>query len=165
MSDNYDCIACPAYCCAYPIIQATGKDIRRLAKHLRKTEEETRSSFTVLENSRLRCLKLTPDKHLATKSCVFLDKDTRGCTVYEGRPEICRDHPGERCEWHDRRMIEQAIANQGKKKKRTVVMLKAMPWTIDAEHPLYDEEHVSHLLECYATGDGLEPGPSSTKKS
>lgn len=156
-NSNYDCVNCVGYCCGYPIIQATGKDIKRLAKHLNKTQAETKSQFTVMENSRVRRMKLTPDKVLGTKTCIFLDKDTRSCTVYAGRPQICRDHPGDRCEWHDRRLIEQAIARKNSPNARKVIMLKAMPWTIDAEHPLYDEDRVTHLLESYATGDGLEP--------
>ena len=150
MSDtHYDCQSCPAYCCAYPIIQVNGADIKRLGKHLRHTEAETRANFTVMENSRVRRLKMTPDQQFQTDSCIFLDKDSRQCTVYEGRPQICREHPGERCEWYDRSLIEQAQANG-----RKVILLREMPWTIDAEYPLYDESRVTNLLKSYATGDG-----------
>lgn len=127
-----------------------------MSKHLRLAEEEVRGSFTVMENSRVRRLKMTTDKLFQDKSCIFLDKSSRNCSIYEGRPEICRNHPGDRCEWHDRSLIEQAMA-KGKK----VIMLKAMPWTIDAEHPLYDESRVTHLLESYANGEDpkLDPSP------
>ncbi len=151
MSDthHYDCQECVGYCCAYPIIQTTGADIKRLAKHLKKTEQEVRATCTVSESSTVRRLKMTPDKLLKTDSCIFLDKDSRACTIYECRPQICRDHPGEHCEWYDRSLIEQAMA-RGKK----VILLRVMPWTIDADYPLYEAGHTTALLKSYAQDDG-----------
>ena len=30
----YDCLKCPGYCCSYPVIALTKRDVERLAKHL-----------------------------------------------------------------------------------------------------------------------------------
>lgn len=149
--ESYNCDQCQGYCCAYPIIQVNRDDVRRLARHLGLTEADVRSEYTVLESPKVTRLRLTKDSVFKSESCVFLDKDTRMCTVYEGRPSICRDHPGERCEWYDRMLIETAMAGNGRK----VVMLEKMPWTIDASHPLYDNDKVTELLQSYA-GNGLD---------
>ena len=31
---------------------------------------------------------------LANGDCLFLDKQTRRCTIYQKRPDTCRNHPG-----------------------------------------------------------------------
>ena len=158
-AELYDCQQCPGYCCAYPVVEVTRKDVQRIAKHLRKTEQQIDDEYTSLEeNPKLRCLRLTPDALFKAESCIFLDKQTRQCKIYASRPEICRDHPGDRCEWYDRKLIEEAIA-----KGRKVIMLKVLPWTIDADYPLYGAERVSGLLEAYAHGDGTLPGPTKTR--
>jgi Fe-S-cluster containining protein len=46
-------------------------------------------------------LRHQPDKIYGT-ICKFIDRETRRCTVYEGRPEICRTYPGNsRCGYYD----------------------------------------------------------------
>lgn len=151
MSANYDCIACAGYCCAYPVIQVTRKDISRLAKHHKLTIEQARRKFTLKESPRVRKLKMTKDEVFKSKSCMFLDKQTRNCTIYKARPQICRDHPGDHCEWYDRLRIERSIAKSGRK----VILLKQLPWTIDADYPLYDEDRFSDLLDAYADNGGV----------
>ena len=32
--------------------------------------------------------------------CRFLDTATNMCSIYENRPQMCREHPFEECEWH-----------------------------------------------------------------
>ena len=32
--------------------------------------------------------------------CRFLDTDTNMCTIYEKRPQMCREHSVKECEWH-----------------------------------------------------------------
>jgi hypothetical protein len=32
--------------------------------------------------------------------CRFLDTDTNFCTIYDKRPQMCREHPWQDCEWH-----------------------------------------------------------------
>ena len=80
-------------------------------------------------------MKQRHDKVLNTPTCIFLNQKTRNCSVYKARPQICRDYPGDRCEWNDRRLLE-GIAGNGKK----VIRLKVMPWTIDGDYPLYTEK-------------------------
>ena len=99
----FNCERCPAYCCSYPVIRVKKKDLRRLAKHLGLSLERTIKRFTELEpgKKKKRMLRHREDEHYGT-ACTFLDPKTRGCTVYEGRPEICRDFPGtKRCGYYD----------------------------------------------------------------
>ena len=42
----YDCLNCPSYCCTYPRIPATKRDIRRLAKHFEIPEEQAKVLLT-----------------------------------------------------------------------------------------------------------------------
>ncbi|MDM5147951.1 YkgJ family cysteine cluster protein [Candidatus Persebacteraceae bacterium Df01] len=147
----YDCDSCPAYCCGYPVIAATKTDIRRLARHFKLSEEEARDRFTEKENNRVRKLRQRPDKKLGTPACVFLNQKTRGCSIYKARPQICRDHPGDRCEWNDRRLLE-SIAN-GKK----VIRLKVMPWQTDGDYPLYTAKKLPALLNAYVSNNGKMP--------
>ncbi|MBE8158874.1 MAG: YkgJ family cysteine cluster protein [Betaproteobacteria bacterium] len=139
----YDCEKCPAYCCGYPIIETTKKDIRRLARHFGLEYGAARDQFTEKENNRVRKMRQRHDRKLGAPVCVFLDQKTRNCTIYDSRPQICRDHPGDRCEWHDRRMLE----NTGGKK---VIRLKVMPWDIDADYPQYSARKSPALLAEYA---------------
>ena len=45
---------------------------------------------------------------LLGESCKFLDKQSRGCTIYEARPEVCRDFPNaRRCAYYDLWQFEQ----------------------------------------------------------
>ena len=32
--------------------------------------------------------------------CTFLDLETNGCRIYETRPQMCREHSVDDCEWH-----------------------------------------------------------------
>ncbi len=32
--------------------------------------------------------------------CRFLDTETNMCTIYDTRPQMCREHPVTDCEWH-----------------------------------------------------------------
>ena len=48
-----------------------------------------------------RVLRHKGDEHYGTV-CRFLNRKTRACTVYEGRPEACREFPGPgRCGYYD----------------------------------------------------------------
>ena len=42
----YDCHNCPSYCCTYPRIPVTKRDIRRLAQHFDISEEIAERQFT-----------------------------------------------------------------------------------------------------------------------
>lgn len=98
----YDCLKCPAYCCSYTLIPATPRDVRRLARHFGVSEEVARKKYTKRgDKDSPRVLRHTGDEHFVT-SCMFLDKKSRNCTIYEGRPQICRDFPTQkRCGYYE----------------------------------------------------------------
>ena len=42
----YNCQKCPGYCCSYPLIALTKRDVERLAKHFGLGFEEAKAKFT-----------------------------------------------------------------------------------------------------------------------
>ena len=61
-----------------------GEPIKSLAKSLSKQNIIRRFSH--------RHETFTLAQH-GNKDCIFLDQETRKCTVYENRPDTCRDNP------------------------------------------------------------------------
>jgi Fe-S-cluster containining protein len=108
---SYDCGRCPAYCCSiYERVEVTKSDLVRLAAHLGLTIDETKRKHTKLFG-RERVLRRRKD-HLLPTACKFLDPETRGCTIYEGRPEVCRDYPGQKtCGYFDVIEFERRTQN------------------------------------------------------
>ena len=102
MAKHYDCDDCPAYCCSYARIIVTDEDIERLGQHHGMSPREARRAFTKKgEDKGERILRHQADEHFTT-ICRFIDPDTRGCTIYKARPEICREFPSEgRCGYYD----------------------------------------------------------------
>ncbi len=98
----YNCAKCPAYCCSYPRIQTTRKDIQRLAKHFGVSFDKARRKLTKKgEEEGERVLRHRED-HVYESVCRFLDPESRNCTIYKARPAICRDYPGStRCGYYD----------------------------------------------------------------
>lgn len=98
----YSCDRCPAYCCSYDRIVVSDGDIRRLAKHFGLSVAKAREQLTKKGEERgERVLRHRKD-HVYESVCRFLDRETRRCTVYEARPEICREYPGStRCGYYD----------------------------------------------------------------
>jgi Fe-S-cluster containining protein len=98
----FNCNKCPAYCCSYPRIQTTRKDIQRLADYFGVSYKVARKKFTKKgEEKGERILRHHKD-HVYASVCQFLDRETRQCTIYEGRPGICREYPGgSRCGYYD----------------------------------------------------------------
>ena len=98
----YNCNRCPAYCCSYPRIAVTPRDVRRLAKHFGLTEAAARQKFTKRgDEPGEQVLRHKADEIFSTV-CRFLDSETRNCTIYEARPTVCRQHPGAgRCGYYD----------------------------------------------------------------
>lgn len=158
MAKLYDCEKCPGYCCGYPIIEASPKDVRRLARHFGLEYETAREKFTEKENNRVRKMRQRPDKKLGAPLCIFFDQKTRRCSVYTVRPQICRDYPGDRCEWNDRRLLESIG-------ERKIIRLKVMPWQIDADYPLYGARKLPDLVQSYAEGRGKLPPKAKRQKS
>jgi Fe-S-cluster containining protein len=101
---SYSCSKCPGYCCSYPEIEVTKRDIARLAKHLGLTEEQTAARFTKGE----RLLRHQKDR-IFDSVCVFLDQKTRRCGVYDARPGVCRAYPDSpRCGYYEFLKFERA---------------------------------------------------------
>ncbi|MFM7123651.1 MAG: YkgJ family cysteine cluster protein [Fluviibacter sp.] len=106
---NYDCAKCPGYCCSYPRIEVTKKDIVRLAAHFEITAEQAKSKFTrsyeytegdPKDHVKERILKHKKD-HIYATTCQFLDQDLRRCSIYEARPSVCRAFPdGKKCGYY-----------------------------------------------------------------
>jgi Fe-S-cluster containining protein len=96
----YDCLKCPAYCCSYDRIIVNGHDIRRLAKHFDITPEKAIDRFTKLvENERV--LRHQKDE-IYGSICMFIDKETRRCSIYKARPGVCHEYPDRpRCGYYD----------------------------------------------------------------
>lgn len=97
----FDCNKCPAYCCSvYERVQVTKRDITRLAKHHKVSFETAKRRYTTKwENERV--LRRVDDV-IFEKTCMFLDQETRGCTIYHGRPAVCREYPARaRCAYYD----------------------------------------------------------------
>lgn len=98
---KYDCDKCVAYCCSiYDRVQVTPRDIKRLAAHFRVLPEIAAKRFTKLF-AKERILRRKADK-LFGQACMFLDQETRKCTVYHARPLVCREFPStSRCAYFD----------------------------------------------------------------
>ena len=104
----YDCQNCPSYCCSYPRIAVTKKDIQRLAKHFGLDYEKARRRFTKKGDEPGEVvLRHQKDETYGTV-CRFLDLETRLCTVHTARPGICREHPGTpQCAYYNFLMSER----------------------------------------------------------
>ena len=98
---KYDCDKCVAYCCSiYDRVQVTPRDIRRLAAHFKVLPEVATERFTKLWGKE-RILRRRADR-LFGQACMFLNQETRKCTVYHARPGTCRDFPNtSRCAYYD----------------------------------------------------------------
>ncbi|NNC00738.1 YkgJ family cysteine cluster protein [Corallococcus exiguus] len=103
----FDCNKCPAFCCSvYERVTVTKRDLTRLAKHFGVSVDEARTKYTK-KWEKERVLKRVPDT-IFDETCMFLDQKTRGCTIYEGRPEVCRTYPARsRCAYYDLLRFEQ----------------------------------------------------------
>jgi Fe-S-cluster containining protein len=106
---KYSCEKCPAYCCSYPEIEVTSRDIERLARHLGLAYAEAEERFTKYDaGEKVRLLRHRHDRIFASV-CTFLDQKTRRCTVYEVRPAVCREYPDSpRCGYYEFLKFERA---------------------------------------------------------
>jgi uncharacterized protein len=78
-----DCTTC-ANCCRTLQIVVDNKDIARLAKRLGISNRAFVERYVGEAEDRT--------KHFVATPCAFLGEDNR-CTVYEDRPQACRDYP------------------------------------------------------------------------
>jgi len=102
MANFYCCDRCPSYCCSYPRIPIQDSDVQRLALYLNLPPEIVARKFTKKsEEPGEIVLRHQPDPIYGT-ICKFMNRETRRCSVYEARPEICRAYPGNsRCGYYD----------------------------------------------------------------
>ena len=103
----YDCSKCPAYCCSvYERVQLSKRDLQRLANHFGVDTETAIRRFTTTYNGE-RILRRKADP-IFGQACRFLDPNTRGCTIYDARPRVCRDFPDRaRCAYYDLLQFER----------------------------------------------------------
>lgn len=78
-----DCTTC-ANCCRTFQIVVDNKDIQRLATRLGTTPAQFTRRFVRRDEDKIY--------YFSTVPCPFLGEDNR-CTVYEDRPQACRDFP------------------------------------------------------------------------
>lgn len=92
------CNGCQGGCCTMPV-EVRLADLIRLGV---VTEDEAQGSLKKLANKLKRdrivsSFRAGTDLFMlaqkANRDCVFLDSETRLCTVYEKRPGVCRDFP------------------------------------------------------------------------
>ena len=106
---QYSCSKCPGYCCSYPEIEVTPRDVERLAKHFGLSYAEAEERLTKYDaKEKVRLLRHQKDEHFASV-CVMFDRKARRCTVYEARPGVCRDYPdSKRCGYYEFLKFERA---------------------------------------------------------
>ena len=97
----YNCKKCPGYCCSYPLIALSKRDVERLAKHFRLSFRKAKAKFTVERWGSKYSMRRKKD-HIFGGVCRFFDTEKRSCTVYEARPGVCRKYPDSlRCGYYD----------------------------------------------------------------
>jgi len=104
----YNCAKCPAYCCSiYERVQVTKRDIARLAKYFGIAYEAAQKRFTTTwQGEQILRRKADP---IFGKACKFLDPVERRCTIYNGRPAVCREFPARtRCAYYDLLTFERS---------------------------------------------------------
>ncbi len=97
---SYDCNRCPGYCCSYPVIAVTKRDLRRIARHLDIDDETAFNRYCRGDHGHKRILRRRDDEHFG-RICTFFDTEARNCTIYRARPSTCRTYPGVRCGYWD----------------------------------------------------------------
>lgn len=122
----YDCEKCPAFCCSvYDRVAVSDEDLVQLALHYDLSLEEAEKKFTKKwEGERILRRKRDP---LLGEACRFLDLKTRGCTIYEARPETCRAYPVQkRCAYYDLYRFE--VRQQGDDTAIPIISIDFREW-------------------------------------
>lgn len=93
---TFDCARCPGFCCNYELIEVTENDLPRLAGALGLSEDETFNRYLRVREGSV-VLRHRKDSVYAS-TCVLFDQVARKCSLYAGRPQVCREYPdGPRC--------------------------------------------------------------------
>jgi uncharacterized protein len=85
IEDQIDCTVC-ANCCRVASVEVSDRDVARLAKSMRITPQKFIAEYTVMNEE-----ENTRDLRRTETGCVFLSGND--CTVYDDRPDICRNFP------------------------------------------------------------------------
>ena len=104
---SYNCAKCPGYCCSYPLIQLTKRDVERLGRHFGLDFEAARKKFTKVDPDAKYAMRRKADPHFG-KICQFFDTKERRCTIYTARPTICREYPKGGCGYYSFLMAERS---------------------------------------------------------
>lgn len=106
---KYDCSECPAFCCSiYERVPVSDDDLARMSSSIGITIDEATRRFTKIFHGE-RVLRRRSDKLLG-RACKFLSAETRRCTIYEARPQACRDYPqANRCAYYDLLKFERKL--------------------------------------------------------
>ena len=114
MTKAYTCSKCPGYCCSYPEIEVTPRDIERLGKRFDLSYRDAEERFTKTGDKGERLLRHQKDKIFASV-CTFFDRKERRCTVYESRPAVCRGYPDSpRCGYYEFLKFERNLQDDKK---------------------------------------------------
>lgn len=106
---KFNCEKCPGYCCSYQIIPVKKRDLQRLADHFSISFEEAEKQFVDKGNKKdggPYKIKRKKDFWFG-KVCRFLDLETRACTIYDARMQICREYPSGKCGYYEFLKIER----------------------------------------------------------
>jgi uncharacterized protein len=101
---SFNCNKCPGYCCSHPRIAVTDHDVHRLAKHFGISDPAARKRFTFpYKTADVDEQIMRHHKDSIYKSvCALFDRETRQCTVYAARPNVCRKYPyGNACGYYN----------------------------------------------------------------
>ncbi len=96
--DKDFCISCRANCCCMPVevkvddlIRLGVTDIDEVTNSIKKTAKRLKKEGIIMSYREGTESFMLQQK--ANSECIFMDSKTRFCTVYEKRPETCRDFP------------------------------------------------------------------------
>ncbi len=111
MAKAYDCSKCPSYCCSYPTIPLTKRDLQRLARYFGLGFRAVKAKYTVPRDDDAYTMRRKADVHFG-RVCQFFDTEKRRCGIYEARPATCRDYPERgRCGYYDFLQSERWLQN------------------------------------------------------
>jgi uncharacterized protein len=86
IEEQTDCRVC-ANCCKVAETDITERDVERLAKSMRITPKRFLLEYTTMSVQEEGETILRRNEH----GCIFLDGND--CTIYDARPDTCRDFP------------------------------------------------------------------------
>jgi len=92
------CATCQGWCCRLPVEVRVADLVRMAVLDPFEAEEEPRllarrlKKLGIIEHFNFKNSLFTLARR-ANDDCHYLDEQTRRCTIYEHRPQTCRNHP------------------------------------------------------------------------